>query len=307
MQVIKVEQRSQEWHDFRAGGIGGSEVASILGLSPYKTAYQLFMEKTGKVPPPDLSRNPHIIRGVKNEDRIASIVSAHFKESGESICGIHEEFPHIRCSFDWVTSRAINEIKAPSETQWQWVKDNGPHPYYVVQTEYQAVVAETLGLEARLVYWRDNAGIDELMVFPVELKRARRDQIIDQVTEFWHLIKSNTPPQPDPKRDRIEIVSEDWLATAADWIALNKRIKEANDAVKALKEAQSINEEALARMTGGFPLAVGGGVKFTKFFKNGSVDYNTVIAEHAPELTDEDLNTYRKEGKYEIRVTASKE
>lgn len=32
----------------RMAGIGGSDIAAVLGLSPYKTALQLWMEKTGR-------------------------------------------------------------------------------------------------------------------------------------------------------------------------------------------------------------------------------------------------------------------
>lgn len=35
--------------------IGGSEVSSIVGMNPYKSAYRLYLEKTGMFPPEDLS------------------------------------------------------------------------------------------------------------------------------------------------------------------------------------------------------------------------------------------------------------
>lgn len=39
----------QEWLEDRRKGIGGSDVATILGLNQYKSAYQLWLEKTGQV------------------------------------------------------------------------------------------------------------------------------------------------------------------------------------------------------------------------------------------------------------------
>lgn len=38
-----------EFRERRKTGIGGSDVAAVLGLSPWKTPYQLWQEKTGKV------------------------------------------------------------------------------------------------------------------------------------------------------------------------------------------------------------------------------------------------------------------
>ncbi len=39
---------NQYFAQFRAKSLGGSDVAAILGLSPYRTAVDVWMEKTGK-------------------------------------------------------------------------------------------------------------------------------------------------------------------------------------------------------------------------------------------------------------------
>lgn len=44
-----------EWLKIRQTGIGGSDIAAILGISKYKTAYDLYLDKVGD---PDLSRAP---------------------------------------------------------------------------------------------------------------------------------------------------------------------------------------------------------------------------------------------------------
>lgn len=43
------EQGSQEWLQWRRGRIGGSDAPVIMGVSPYKTRRELWLEKTGKV------------------------------------------------------------------------------------------------------------------------------------------------------------------------------------------------------------------------------------------------------------------
>ena len=48
---IKVKSSSHEqWLENRKGGIGSSEVATIVGLNPYETPYQLWLRKTGQIP-----------------------------------------------------------------------------------------------------------------------------------------------------------------------------------------------------------------------------------------------------------------
>jgi putative phage-type endonuclease len=41
------EPGTPDWHNARRG-IGGSDIASVMDLNPYKSAYTLFMEKSGK-------------------------------------------------------------------------------------------------------------------------------------------------------------------------------------------------------------------------------------------------------------------
>lgn len=45
-QIIRYKDR-QEWLDARNGGIGASEVATVLGLNPFETPYQLWRRKKG--------------------------------------------------------------------------------------------------------------------------------------------------------------------------------------------------------------------------------------------------------------------
>ena len=40
----------EEWKALRRKYIGGSDAASVIGMNPYKSAYSLWAEKTGKIP-----------------------------------------------------------------------------------------------------------------------------------------------------------------------------------------------------------------------------------------------------------------
>jgi putative phage-type endonuclease len=54
VEPIKVgwfEAGSPEWHAARAAGIGGSEIAAVLGLSPYESRFSLWHRKKGQIGP----------------------------------------------------------------------------------------------------------------------------------------------------------------------------------------------------------------------------------------------------------------
>ena len=39
----------EEWLKYRTQGIGGSDVSVIAGMNPFKSAYTLWLEKTGQI------------------------------------------------------------------------------------------------------------------------------------------------------------------------------------------------------------------------------------------------------------------
>lgn len=48
---IKVKDMPREkWLQWRRKGIGGSDAAAIIGMSPFSSAYKVFLDKTGKLP-----------------------------------------------------------------------------------------------------------------------------------------------------------------------------------------------------------------------------------------------------------------
>lgn len=58
-----------DWHCRRMSGIGGSEIAAIMGKNKYKTPHNLWLEKTFKVPP--FTGNAATLKGQILEDAVA--------------------------------------------------------------------------------------------------------------------------------------------------------------------------------------------------------------------------------------------
>ena len=54
MEILSIKHNSPEWYELRKSGIGGSDAAAILGLSPWKTNVDLWEEKVGIKPLLDL-------------------------------------------------------------------------------------------------------------------------------------------------------------------------------------------------------------------------------------------------------------
>lgn len=60
-----------EWLALRKTGIGGSDAPVVCGMSPWKSALELYLEKRGEAEPEDLSDNDAVRFGTLLEDVIA--------------------------------------------------------------------------------------------------------------------------------------------------------------------------------------------------------------------------------------------
>lgn len=75
--LVKTYKSKEEWRKARKNGIGGSDVAAILGLSPFKDKYELYKEKTGE----DINKStPAMEYGTECEEYIRKIFKMDHKE-----------------------------------------------------------------------------------------------------------------------------------------------------------------------------------------------------------------------------------
>lgn len=72
----KKTKNREEWLSCRYSGIGGSESAAVVGLSPWLTASELWMLKTGEKESSDLSTNEAVATGVRMEPVLRNLYKA---------------------------------------------------------------------------------------------------------------------------------------------------------------------------------------------------------------------------------------
>jgi len=74
------EAGSPEWHATRAQGIGGSDIAAVVGLSPWMSPFELWHRKKGHLS--EIAENDYMAWGKRLEDPIADA----FHERHPEIC-----------------------------------------------------------------------------------------------------------------------------------------------------------------------------------------------------------------------------
>lgn len=137
----------QDWHDLRAKGIGGSDVAAIMGISPWTTPLQVWLEKTGREPPRDLTNNEYVYWGTVLEEKVADrFAEIHPDMTIRNVKAtlVDNLQPYIHANLDRMVIQAdgtpaVLEIKtANARKADEW--DEGVPAYYLTQvTTYLAV------------------------------------------------------------------------------------------------------------------------------------------------------------------------
>lgn len=125
-----------EWLEWRRKGIGGSDVAAICGLSRYKSALEVYLDKLGEIPPKE--DNPKMKAGRMLEPVIADWFTAEtgIRVQEQKCIFQHKDHPFMFANIDrWVIGENAGlEIKNTSEynrNDWFDGQDE------IIPTEYQ--------------------------------------------------------------------------------------------------------------------------------------------------------------------------
>lgn len=192
---VKDAEDHEKWLKTRDLGIGGSDAAVIMGMNSYKSTYQLWMEKTGQVEPPDLSDNQYVYWGTKNESNIADWFQ---EETGKKVKRLgtlqSREYPFMLANVDRtvIGENAGLEIKTAGVSQYRkWKDDEIPDAYYCQCLHYMAVTGAGYWYIAVLL------GGNEAKWKRIERNEEDIQHLIMAETDFWKLVEARTPPPVD--------------------------------------------------------------------------------------------------------------
>lgn len=191
------------WLDARKSGLGGSDVAAALGLSPWKSRYALWAEKTGEVDPTfEGNLNTRcgtllepVVRTLWQEDRPEARIFHH-----PAWLVRHPTLPFLYSSLDWTFDEdgvlGIGEAKAPVATQQieKW-KDGGVPVEYQLQGQHALLcTGRSVVSFARLMPGHHGWDFDTI---DVERHEGCQAMLVEKLTEFWNLVVTRTPPEVD--------------------------------------------------------------------------------------------------------------
>jgi putative phage-type endonuclease len=194
---------SPEWLEQRESGIGGSEIASILNLSPYKSAVTLFYEKLGLIDPPPATM------AMRLGNLLEPAIIDAFREEYPTITVWHEnltfaslENPRFRANPDAIIedqngNLSILEIK---HTGQYWTELPLHYKYQVLW--YMFVT----GLTNPATLYAVTGG--SVRAFTVEWDETLMEVVKSAVTAFCALLDAEQPPTYDGSDSTYQTIRE---------------------------------------------------------------------------------------------------
>ena len=203
--VVDTEPLSrEEWLACRRQGIGGSDVAGIMGISPFRTARDIYYDKLNIAP---VEEEPENWVALEVGNLLEGLVAKIFhKKSGLEIFQVkkmfrHPLYPFMLADVDYFVrlpdgETAILEIKTTNynatDAWWQDGREIVP-PYYEAQGRHYMAVMDADRVFFCCLYGNTE---DESIIREIRRDMAYEQEMVYLEQYFWenHVLAKNPPP-----------------------------------------------------------------------------------------------------------------
>ncbi|HHT8994846.1 TPA: YqaJ viral recombinase family protein [Burkholderia cenocepacia] len=295
LKLVKTQELSRDdWLAVRRTGIGGSDAAAAVGLNPYMSALELWLDKTGRadaLPRPDpADTTSPTYWGTLLEPIVAAVYT---QQTGNKIRKVnavlrHPSIPFMLANIDReiVGARDVQilECKTAGEFGTRLWRDGVPE-YVQIQVQHQlAVTGKTAAHVAVLLCGQ-----------ALEVRRIERDdaligRLVELEARFWRFVETDTPPPADGSEsadralrhlypgngETIDFSDDHRLSSVfADLVAVRAEIE-----TRQQLEAQF--KQTIQQAMGDAIRAVfqTGSVSFKRSKDSSSVDLERLLADH---------------------------
>lgn len=247
----------EQWRDVRRTGIGGSDIAAIAGVNPYRNAMSVYLDKIGQAP--EIEENEAMYLGKELEPWVADQFA---KKSGKKIQRVnailqHPEHPFMLANLDRLVldpdmGKGVLECKTGGAfTAKKWANSEIPESYMLQTQWYLAVTGLKFAWIAALLG-------GQRLQFSYQLIE-RDNEMIGYLTEigrsFWQMVESRTPPALDGSDQCYDLLQTLYAQSQPTEIILPEAeamplILQYEKAKLIEKEAVNVKKDALNKLTG---------------------------------------------------------
>ena len=278
----------EDWLEHRKLGIGGSDASVVCGINRYKSPVELWLDKTGQLPPQEAGEAAYW------GTQLEPFVRAEFtKRTGIEVSQVRqllqsEEHPFMLANLDGIcevpdVGTCVFEAKTASAYKAGEWEDTIPDEYQLQIQHYMAVTGYAGTYIAVLIggntfRWKFVERDEELISMLIELETA-----------FWDHVQNCTPPPLDGSDAAAKFLTERFPSStpmshitlpdaAADLLA---QYDAACEELEIVIEKKQKAENLLKEMMGNNEVGTAGGRVITwKSVAQERLDSKTLKAEH---------------------------
>lgn len=204
----KILASREEWLKHRSR-IGGSDASAIVGLNPYKTNTELYLEKTGQKESPDISHKPYVQYGTKAEEHLRELFRLDFPQYQvqyfDNNMYLNSKYPFAHASLDGELTdedgrRGILEIKTTNILQSmqkeKW-RDRIPDNYFIQVLHYLMVTEfDFVVLKAQLKSEFGGQIYLQTKHYFIERSEVEGDiqYLAEEEAKFWQCVQARKKP-----------------------------------------------------------------------------------------------------------------
>ena len=249
-----------EWLNVRKSGIGGSDVAAVLGLSPWKSPLDVYLDKTGKAAPQEetdamywgtrledlVAKKYCEVRGVEVRKVNSILRSAEYPcligNIDRAVCPEKGKLPVVKGKFRTPKILECKTARAKNEDWGQGGTDQIPN-YYITQVLHYLGLTGCKSCDVAVLF----LGSRKFDVYTVEADQEVISSMFGRLAVWWedHIVK-DVPPEPRSIADieklfkrsvSVEKTATDEIEHAVNEYAKFKKMEdEISESLNALKE-----------------------------------------------------------------------
>lgn len=234
----------------RINGIGGSEAAAVLGLSPFKTRYQVWSDKRG------LSGESEPTAAMEWGTRLEPVIRQWYSDkTGRTVRDsghvASKEHPFMLCTPDGVTDdgRLLEVKTAGSSRDWGEPGTDEVPIHYQIQVQHNMVVTGLAVADLPVLI----AGRDP-RIYEVPADRELQQMIIEREAAFWKMVEAGEPPEAVSYADAVKRFARSkaqLIEADSEALAAVSLLHELEAAAKDTKRQEEQARFIILRLMGG--------------------------------------------------------
>jgi putative phage-type endonuclease len=237
-------------HEFdRRLFLGGSDAGAILGLSPWATPYEVWLEKIGEGKVVDAAKEKFFRRRKRQEPVVLELLLEEKGIRAKSINtrAFHPEHAFLSCEIDAIADDGqeieIKTVHPFMAKEWGAQDTDEIPPHYTAQALHGLMVT---GQPSRLV--AALIGVDDLRVYRVERDEATVASMLLHELAFWKMVIERTPPPAirlsDVEKlygvDKGQVIAGDDAIAVIDSLARIRDLKAECNEIEKMIEAEQL-------------------------------------------------------------------